>query len=113
MMNSVPEIACQRRLRFMNSDEARFSRSPLRRFLSFMRPHLVLVVGAVLTGIGKFTLPLAFPLAFRYVIDVLLVSRPTLDGIDLVIDRWCVGIAHVAGTTPTAEHKLAVLSAAL
>ena len=77
----------------MNSNEVRSSRSPLIRFLSFVRPHLALVVGAALTGVGKFTLPLAFPLAFKYVIDVLLASHPKLDGINLVIDRWCVGLA--------------------
>src|SRR5207244_11608077 len=105
--------------RFLNiislndSNEAICSRSPLTRFLSFVRPHLGLVVGAALTGIGKFTLPLAFPLAFRYVIDVLLASQPKLDGINLLIDRWCVGLAHAARMTPTAEHKLAALSAVL
>ncbi|MGH7913594.1 MAG: ABC transporter ATP-binding protein, partial [Candidatus Binataceae bacterium] len=97
----------------MDSTEARFSRSPLPRFLSFVKPHLRLVVGAALTGIGKFTLPLAFPLAFKYVIDVLLASHPKLDGINLVIDRWCAGLAHLAGMTPTADHKLAALSIAL
>ena len=94
----------------MDSNEVGCSRSPLTRFLSFVRPHLGLVVGAALTGIGKFTLPLAFPLAFRYVIDVLLASQAKLDGINLVIDRWCVGLAHAARMTPTAEHKLAALS---
>ena len=97
----------------MNSNDVRSSRSPLIRFLSFVRPHLALVVGAALTGVGKFTLPLAFPLAFKYVIDVLLASHPKLDGIDRVIDRWCVGLAGMAQMTPTAEHKLAVLSGAL
>ena len=97
----------------MNSNEVRSSRSPLIRFLSFVRPHLALVVGAALTGVGKFTLPLAFPLAFKYVIDVLLSSHPKLDGIDRVIDRWCVGLAGMAQMTPTAEHKLAALSGAL
>jgi subfamily B ATP-binding cassette protein MsbA len=97
----------------MDSNETRFSRSPLPRFLSFVRPHLRLVTGAALTGVGKFTLPLAFPLAFKYVIDVLLNSHPKLDGINLVIDRWCAGLAQVARMTPTAEHKLAALSGAL
>jgi ABC-type multidrug transport system fused ATPase/permease subunit len=97
----------------MNSNVVMASRSPVRRFLSFVKPHLGLVAGAALTGIGKFTLPLAFPLAFKYVIDVLLAARPKLDGIDLVIDRWCIELVHAARVTPTAEHKLATLSIAL
>jgi ATP-binding cassette, subfamily B, putative efflux pump len=97
----------------MDSNEVRLSRSPLVRFLSFVRPHLRLVIGAALMGVGKFTLPLAFPLAFKYVIDVILASQPRLNGINLTIDRWCAGLSHLAGMTPTAEHKLAVLSAAL
>lgn len=95
----------------MDSNELGVSRSPLVRFLSFVRPHLRLVIGAALMGVGKFTLPLAFPLAFKYVIDVLLASQPKLDGIDLAIDRWCAGLSRLAGMTPTAEHKLAMLSA--
>lgn len=97
----------------MDSNEVRVSRTPLARFLSFVRPHLRLVVGAALMGIGKFTLPLAFPLAFKYVIDVLLASQPKLDGINLAIDRWCAGLSGLVRMAPTAEHKLAVLSAAL
>jgi hypothetical protein len=56
-----------------------------------------MVVGAALTGIGKF----ALPLASKYVIDVLLASQPKLDRIDLVIDRWCAGLAQAAHMTPT------------
>jgi ABC-type multidrug transport system fused ATPase/permease subunit len=97
----------------MDSNEVGASRSPLIRFLSLVRPHLRPVVGAALMGIGKFTLPLAFPLAFKYIVDVLLASQPKLDRIDLMIDRWCAGLSHMAGMTPDAEHKLAALSAAL
>src|SRR5579885_3059642 len=97
----------------MDSNEPDSARSPLARFLSFSRPHLRLVVGAALTGIGKFTLPLVFPLAFKYVIDVLLASQPKLDRINLIIDRWCAGLAQAAHLTPTSEHKLAALSGAL
>jgi ATP-binding cassette, subfamily B, putative efflux pump len=96
----------------MGSDDPR-SRSPLLRFLSFVKPHLGLVVGAVLTGIGKFTLPLAFPLAFKYVIDVLLSPQSKPDRIDMVINRWCVGLDRVTRLAPTGEHKLAALSAVL
>src|SRR5579863_1150002 len=97
----------------MNSNGVRSSRSPLIRFLSFVRPHLALVVGAALTGVGKFTLPLAFPLAFKYVIDVLLSPQPKLDGIDRAIDRWCAAVAHVFNLSATAQGKLAALSIAM
>jgi len=97
----------------MDSNEVIHSRSPLLRFLSFVWPHLGMVAGAALTGIGKFTLPLAFPLAFKYVIDVLLASEPKPDRINLAIDHWCAGLAQAARMTPTAEHKLAALSGTL
>jgi ABC-type multidrug transport system fused ATPase/permease subunit len=64
-------------------------------------------------GVGKFTLPLAFPLAFKYVIDVLLTSPPKLDRAMIVIDRWCAGLSHLAGYDPTATTKLAALSAVM
>jgi ATP-binding cassette, subfamily B, putative efflux pump len=97
----------------MDPSQNNASPSPILRFLAFVRPHLWLVAGAALTGIGKFTLPLAFPLAFKYVIDVLISAKPNLDGINLLIDRWCSDLVHLAGTTPTAEHKLAALSVVL
>lgn len=97
----------------MQPNETGSFRSPLTRFLYLVRPYMWLVVGAALTGIGKFTLPLAFPLAFKYVIDVLIASRPKMDRIDSLIDRWCSQLAHVVGMSPSAEHKLAVLSAVL
>src|SRR5689334_11991048 len=56
------------------------------RCLEFIRPHLRLIVGAALMGIGKFTLPLAFPLAFKYVVDVLLTSPAKLDSTTRLID---------------------------
>ena len=51
-------------------------RTALVRFLGYVRPHLWLVAGGSVMGILKFTLPLAFPLAFKYVFDVLLVPQP-------------------------------------
>ncbi|HEX3450588.1 MAG TPA: hypothetical protein VHS97_20200, partial [Isosphaeraceae bacterium] len=73
------------------------SKHPLLRFLSYLKPNAQLVVGAALMGIGKFTLPLAFPIAFRYVVDVLLAAHPHPDGISLKIDHWCIGIANLLG----------------
>src|SRR5215469_8127206 len=53
--------------RFTNMDGRldETSKHPLLRFLSYLKPNAQLVVGAALMGIGKFTLPLAFPIAFR------------------------------------------------
>src|SRR5512143_80201 len=54
-------------------------RTALFRFLGYVRPHLGLVAGGSVMGILKFTLPLAFPLAFKYVFDVLLVPQPRME----------------------------------
>src|ERR1700688_1696125 len=80
------------------------------RCLEFIRPHLRLIVGAALMGIGKFTLPLAFPLALKYVVDVLLTSPAKLDGTTRTIDHWCIALTNFAGYAPTPSSKLAVLS---
>jgi subfamily B ATP-binding cassette protein MsbA len=64
-------------------------------------------------GIGKFTLPLVFPLAFKYIIDALLTAHASLSGIDRVIDRFCTATAHTAGFAATPETKLGALSASL
>ncbi|MBF6569399.1 MAG: ABC transporter ATP-binding protein [Candidatus Binataceae bacterium] len=94
----------------MDSNGVQLHRSPLLRFFSFMQPHLRYLVGAALIGVGKFTLPLAFPLAFRYVVDVLLAAHPKIEGLNLIIDRWCVGLAHLSGLSATPEAKLAAIS---
>ena len=88
------------------------SKHPLLRFLSYLKPHSKLVIGAALTGIGKFTLPLAFPLAFKYVIDVLISAHPKLDGINATIDHWCIGLSSLMGLSG-AQGKLAALSIVL
>jgi ATP-binding cassette, subfamily B, putative efflux pump len=64
-------------------------------------------------GVGKFTLPLAFPLAFKYVIDVLISSPPKFDRIMHVIDHCCAGLTGLAGYPPTPTSKLAALSAVM
>ncbi|MDB5107671.1 MAG: multidrug transporter ATP-binding protein, partial [Candidatus Binatus sp.] len=83
------------------------------RFLGYVRPHMWLVAGGSVMGILKFTLPLAFPLAFKYVFDVLLVPQPRLERVNRLIDGWCAKIAtsmHL-GAGPVA--KLEALTAAL
>lgn len=87
--------------------------TPLMRFLSYARTHARYVVGAALMGIGKFTLPLAFPLAFKYIIDGLLTAHASLSGIDRVIDRFCISLAHTAALPVTPASKLGVLCASL
>jgi ABC-type multidrug transport system fused ATPase/permease subunit len=94
-------------------DKVKFSKSVIFRFVESVRPHLRLVMGAALMGVGKFTLPLAFPLAFKYVIDVLLSSPPKFDRMMLVIDHWCAGLTSLIGYAPTPTSKLAALSAVM
>src|SRR6266478_6043605 len=79
------------------------------RCVEFVRPHLRLIIGAALMGVGKFTLPLAFPLAFKYVVDVLLTSPAKLDGTRM-IDHWCIVLANLIGEAPTSTSKLMMLS---
>ena len=97
----------------MHPNRSRFSQSALLRFLACVKPQLRFVVGAALMGVGKFTLPLVFPLAFRYLVDVLLASRPKVDGINFVFDHWCIRLTHLVGLGVTPQHKLAVLSITL
>ena len=94
----------------MDSHPASPSHHPLIRFLACVRPQLTLVISAALMGVGKFTLPLAFPFAFKYVVDVLLVAQPKPDHIDRIVDGWCVGVAGLFGLGTTAQGKLAALS---
>jgi subfamily B ATP-binding cassette protein MsbA len=86
---------------------------PLIRFLAYIKPHMRYVVGAAVMGVAKFTLPLVFPLAFRYVIDVLVASEPKMDAISGTIDHLCIQGATLFGMGVTAQDKLAVLSIAL
>jgi ATP-binding cassette, subfamily B, putative efflux pump len=88
-------------------------RSPLFRFLSYVRPHLWLVAGGAFMGVLKFTLPLIFPLAFKYVIDVLLMPQPKLDQYNAMFDRMCTWIALTLGVGATPVGKLEALSAAM
>lgn len=97
----------------MDPDAEKFSHSVIFRFAGFIRPYLRLVVGAALMGVGKFTLPLAFPLAFKYVIDVLLSSPPKLDRLMRLIDGWCAGLAGLAGFAATPANKLFALSSVM
>ena len=90
-----------------------FPNTPLWRFLSYVRPHSWLVAGGAMMGVLKFTLPLMFPLAFKYVIDVLLVPQPKMDHINSLIDRGCVSLAAVLHLGTGAIPKLEALTAAM
>src|SRR3984893_13507705 len=88
-------------------------RTPVFRFLTFVRPYARLVAGGSLAGVLKFVLPLAFPLAFKYIFDVILVPQPKLDRYDLQIDRWCTELARTLGLHTDSYGKLAALAIAM
>src|ERR1700722_9694279 len=97
-------------MKLMDPLPSNFRRQPLVRFLACVRPQLKLVVLAALLGICKFTPPLAFPFAFKYVVDVLVATTPKADRIDRLIDHWCTGVVGTLGLGTTAQGKLAALS---
>ena len=97
----------------MSSRHVVFSGSPLARFFTYVKPQMRFVVGSALMGVGKFTLPLAFPLAFKYIVDVLLASQPKVDGISRVINRGCINLCHLTGLAATPQGKLAALNIVL
>ena len=88
-------------------------RSPTFRFLSYVRPHLWLVAGGSVMGVLKFGLPLAFPLAFKYVFDVLLVPQPHMERVNQLIDRWCIELAAIMHLGSGSTAKLEALTAGL
>jgi ATP-binding cassette, subfamily B, putative efflux pump len=92
---------------------ARMFHTPLFRFLAYVRPYLWLVAGGSVMGILKFTLPLAFPLAFRYVFDVLLIPQPKMERFNRLIDNWCIAIARWCHLGMGPAAKLEALTAAL
>ncbi len=89
-------------------------RTALVRFLGYVRPHLWLVAGGSVMGILKFTLPLAFPLAFKYVFDVLLVPQPHPEQSELD-DRSMVHLRSQRCfiSAPSSAAKLEALTAAM
>src|SRR5262249_42492701 len=88
-------------------------RTPTFRFLSYVRPHLWLVAGGSVMGVLKFGLPLAFPLAFKYVFDVLLVPQPHVERVNRLIDRWCLQLAAMMRLGSGTTAKLGALTAGL
>jgi ABC-type multidrug transport system fused ATPase/permease subunit len=91
----------------------RLRQAPVVRFLGYTRPHLGRALGAAAMGIAKFTLPLAYPLGFKYVVDVLLKPVANPDMIDRAIDRWCTALALMLGLGASAQARLAALTLGL
>ncbi len=87
--------------------------TPLFRFLAYVRPHLWYVTGGSVMGILKFSLPLAFPLAFKYVFDVLLVPEPRRDATNQMVDRFCAGVAGTLHLGTSGAARLEALALAL
>jgi len=94
---------------FFSRTSADIKNSPLLRFLAFVRPHMNLAVAAAISGIIKFNLPLAFPLAVKYILDVLVVHSHQPTGLNAFVDRWCTSIATTLGFGVSMSSKLAVL----
>ena len=112
--NSAPDEPDQQRRGFLGRVFDRLvPRTALVRFLGYVRPHLWLVAGGSVMGILKFTLPLAFPLAFKYVFDVLLVPQPHVEKLNALIDRWCIAIAAMLHLGGGSAAKLEALTAAM
>jgi ABC-type multidrug transport system fused ATPase/permease subunit len=88
-------------------------KTPVFRFLAYVWPHLWLVAGGSAMGILKFGLPLAFPLAFKYVFDVLLVPQRRMEPVNRMIDRWTAAMAAALHLGSGATAKLEALTAAL
>jgi ABC-type multidrug transport system fused ATPase/permease subunit len=74
------------------------TRSPLLRFLRYVAPHRRYIAGAAAAGVLKFVIPLAFPLALKYLTDIVLARAPSAAGeaTNRLIERWCLGVLHVA-----------------
>jgi ABC-type multidrug transport system fused ATPase/permease subunit len=68
-----------------------YRQSPLIRFLGYVRPYGWFIAGAAVAGTVKFVIPLAFPLALKYLTDVVLAPDPRAhtDRFDAAIDAWC------------------------
>ena len=82
-------------------------RSSLVRFLGYVAPHKWYIVGAALTGVLKFVIPLAFPLALKYVTDVVLARDPAALGesTNRLVERWCTAVLHAAPWLGDGRHR--------
>jgi ABC-type multidrug transport system fused ATPase/permease subunit len=69
-------------------------RSSLVRFLRYVAPHKWYIGGAAAAGVLKFGIPLAFPLALKYITDVVLGRDPQAVGetTNRVLEWWCATV---------------------
>lgn len=74
------------------------TRSALPRFLRYVLPHKWYIIGAAATGVLKFVIPLAFPLALKYLTDVVVARDPAAVGeaTNRLLERWCTTVLHAA-----------------
>jgi ABC-type multidrug transport system fused ATPase/permease subunit len=65
--------------------------SSLVRFLRYVAPHKWYIGGAAAAGVLKFGIPLAFPLALKYLTDVVLGRDPQAahETTNRMLDSWC------------------------
>jgi ATP-binding cassette, subfamily B, putative efflux pump len=75
-----------------------YRHSALIRFLGYVGPHKWFIAGAAATGVVKFIVPLAFPLALKYLTDVVLAPDPraVAEPTNRVLERWCAAVLHAA-----------------
>jgi ATP-binding cassette, subfamily B, putative efflux pump len=78
--------------------EAAPRRRSLLRFLSYVAPHKWYIAGAAFSGVLKFVVPLAFPLALKYLTDVVLARGPhaVADSTNRLLESWCTGVLSIA-----------------
>jgi ABC-type multidrug transport system fused ATPase/permease subunit len=78
--------------------EAAAQRPPLLRFLSYVAPHKWYIAGAAATGVLKFVIPLAFPLALKFLTDVVLARDPHAvhESTNGLVEAWCVAVLRLA-----------------
>ncbi len=110
-MSQCTETMKNFRRRFLTRFLAKSGSSPLVRFLAFVKPHLRLAGGAAAMGVAKFILPLAFPLVFKYIIDVIVLSQRHLEPTNAIIDRFCTKFGVLLGLGTEPVSKLAILGA--
>ena len=89
--------------------------SSLSRFLRYVAPHKWYIGGAAAAGVLKFVIPLAFPLALKYLTDVVLGHDPhaASETTNRAVESWCAGVLRVfpwLGTDSSGRLAVVVLS---